>query len=149
MHKVADRVQGALTVPFLHLADATAAAVRRAGVETVGLLGTAFTMEQAFYRDRLAAAGLEVLVPEAEDRAMVHRVIYEELCLGVVNEPSRAAYREVMSRLVQRGAGGIILGCTEIELLVGTDDTSVPVFATARLHVEAAVDLALGGVENG
>ena len=128
---------------FLHLGDATATAVRRAGITTVGLLGTAFTMEQDFYRDRLATHGLTVLVPDPHDRAEVHRVIYEELVLGVVRAESRATYRAVMDRLVTAGAEGIILGCTEIELLVGQDDSDVPVFPTTRIHVEAAVDAAL------
>jgi aspartate racemase len=125
------------------VADATAAAVLRAGLTTVGLLGTAFTMEQDFYRDRLASHGLTVLVPCAEDRAEVHRVIYEELCLGEVREASRQAYRKVIARLAQAGAKGVILGCTEIELLVGPEDSPVPVFPTTRLHVEAAVEQAL------
>lgn len=143
MHKVADRVQAATDVPLLHLADATAVAVRAAGVHRVGLLGTSFTMEQAFYRDRLAAHGLEVLVPGEADRSLVHRVIYDELVVGVVRETSREAYRQVINRLVAAGAEGVILGCTEIELLVGTQDSPVPVFPTARLHVEAAVEAAL------
>lgn len=141
MHKVADQITA---LPLLHLGDATAAAVRAAGVRRVGLLGTAFTMEQDFYVDRLAGHGLDVLVPHAEDRAEVHRVIYEELVVGVVREESRQAYREVIGRLVERGAEGVILGCTEIELLVGQDDSPVPVFPTTRLHAELAVDLALG-----
>jgi aspartate racemase len=143
MHKVADAVEQAVSIPFLHLADATAAAVLAAGIDTVGLLGTAFTMEQDFYRDRLESRGLTVLVPEADEREVVHRVIYDELVLGVVSDGSRAAYRDVMARLVSRGARGIVLGCTEIELLVGADDTTVPVFPTTRLHVEAAVERAL------
>jgi aspartate racemase len=143
MHKVADAVAAAVSVPLLHLADTTAEAVRAAGVPEVGLLGTAFTMEQPFYRDRLAGHGLSVRVPPAEDRALVHRVIYEELCLGVVREPSRAAYQEVIARLVDRGAEGIVLGCTEIELLIGQEHSPVPVFPTTRLHAEAAVGLAL------
>ena len=143
MHKVAGAVTAGLSIPFLHLADVTADAVRAAGVDTVGLLGTAFTMEQEFYRDRLAGHGLRVLVPGPEDRALVHRVIYEELCLGIVTEQSRAAYRGVIERLAQAGAGGIVLGCTEIELLVGPGDSPVPVFATTRLHARAAVDFAL------
>jgi aspartate racemase len=146
MHKVADQVQAAVGIPLLHLADTAAAAVRAAGVDTVGLLGTAFTMEQPFYRDRLAESGLTVVVPETDDRALVHRVIYEELCLGVVRETSRQAYREVIQRLVARGATGVLLACTEIELLVGPDDSPVPVFPTTRLHVRAAVDAALRGV---
>ncbi|MGY1740065.1 MULTISPECIES: aspartate/glutamate racemase family protein [unclassified Blastococcus] len=143
MHKVADQVQAAVAVPLLHLADTTAAAVRAAEISTVGLLATAFTMEQDFYRDRLAAAGLTVLVPDADDRAEVHRVIYEELCLGVVRDESRERYQAVIQRLVDAGAQGVILGCTEIELLIGQADSPVPVFPTTRLHVEAAVDAAL------
>ncbi|MFC6598634.1 aspartate/glutamate racemase family protein [Kitasatospora paranensis] len=144
MHKVADRVAAAVDVPLLHLADTTAQAVRAAGLAKVGLLGTAFTMEQDFYRGRLAGHGLEVLVPDADGRAEVHRVIYEELCLGIVREESRAAYREVIAALVARGAQGVVLGCTEIELLVGAGDSPVPVFPTTRLHAEAAVAAALG-----
>jgi aspartate racemase len=144
MHKVADRVQEAVDVPLLHLADATAAAVMEAGVRRVGLLGTAFTMEQAFYRDRLASHGLEVLVPGADDRALVHRVIYDELCRGVVRPGSRAEYDRVIAGLVDDGAEGVVLGCTEIELLVDPEGpTPVPLFPTTRLHCEAAVALAL------
>ncbi len=143
MHKVADQIQAAIDIPLLHLADATAEAVTRAGVTTIGLLGTAFTMEQDFYRDRLTSHGLEVLVPDADDRAEVHRIIYDELCLGDIREDSRRTYRSVIDRLVQRGAQGVILGCTEIELLIAQADSPVPVFATSRLHVEAAVEHAL------
>lgn len=143
MHKVADQVAAAVDIPLVHLADATADAVRRAGLDVVGLLGTAFTMEQAFYRDRLAAHGLTVLVPGDADRATVHRVIYDELCLGVVSEQSRAAYVAVIERLAAAGAQGVILGCTEIELLIGPQDSPVPVFPTTRVHVQAAVDLAM------
>ncbi|MEZ0091859.1 aspartate/glutamate racemase family protein [Streptacidiphilus sp. EB129] len=143
MHKVADQVEAAVDIPLLHLADTTAAAVRTAGLRRVGLLGTAFTMEQDFYRHRLAGHGLEVLVPDADDRAVVHRVIYEELCLGIVREESRSAYGEVISRLVASGAEGIVLGCTEIELLIRPEHSPVPVFATTRLHAEAAVTAAL------
>ncbi|AVZ73419.1 aspartate/glutamate racemase [Streptomyces lunaelactis] len=145
MHKVAGQVEAAVSVPLLHLADATADAVRARGIRRVGLLGTAFTMEQDFYRDRLAGHGLEVLTPDAEGRALVHRVIYEELCLGVVREESRAAYQDVIGKLVAAGAEGVVLGCTEIELLIGEKDSPVPVFPTTRLHAEAAVDAALGG----
>ena len=143
MHKVAEQIQAAVSVPLVHLADATAAAVRRAGLEKVGLLGTAFTMEQDFYRDRLAGHGLTVLVPPADDRAEVHRIIYDELCLGEIRETSRQVYRDVIARLAQAGAEGVVLGCTEIELLVGPGDSPVPVFPTTRLHVEAAVSQAL------
>lgn len=143
MHRVAAQVEAALTIPLLHLGDATAAAVRAAGLDTVGLLGTRFTMEQDFYKGRLAAHGLTVLVPEAADREIVHTVIYDELCRGIVDPESRAAYRRVIDRLVAGGAQGVILGCTEIELLVGPDDSPVPVFPTTRIHVEAALDRAL------
>lgn len=145
MHKVADEVQARIGIPLLHLADATAAAVSRSGLRTVGLLGTAFTMEQDFYRRRLASHGLDVLVPEAGDRAEVHRIIYDELCLGVVRDTSREFYRGVIGRLVAAGAQGIVLGCTEIELLVAAADSAVPVFPTTRIHVEAAVEAAIEG----
>jgi aspartate racemase len=143
MHKVAGAVEAAVAIPLLHLADVTAQAVRSAGLRHVGLLGTAFTMEEDFYRDRLARHGLEVLVPDAPDRGLVHRVIYEELCLGVVRPASQEAYGAVIDRLVARGAEGVILGCTEIELLVDGDSCPVPAFPTTRLHVEAAVEMAL------
>ncbi|GAA2295366.1 aspartate/glutamate racemase family protein [Streptomyces kunmingensis] len=146
MHKVADQVQAATAVPLIHLADATADAVRAAGMKRVGLLGTAFTMEQDFYRGRLEQRGLDVLVPDDAGRALVHRVIYEELCLGVVRDASRAAYQEVIAHLVEAGAEGIVLGCTEIELLIGAEDSPVAVFPTARLHAEAAVRIALDDV---
>lgn len=145
MHKVADTVQAAVGIPLLHLADATAAAVGDAGLARVGLLGTAFTMEQDFYTGRLAQHGLDVIVPTARDRADVHRVIYDELCLGVVREESRRRYLEVVDALVAEGADGVILGCTEIELLISPDDLGiqVPVFPTTRIHALAAVDAAL------
>jgi aspartate racemase len=143
MHKVAGQIQDAVSIPLLHLADTTAAAVQRARLSTVGLLGTAFTMEQDFYRDRLAHHGLTVLVPPAEDRALVHRVIYSELCLGEVREASRQAYQKVIDRLKHAGAEGVILGCTEIELLIQPKDSPIPVFATTQLHVEAAIEQAL------
>ncbi|WP_163541761.1 aspartate/glutamate racemase family protein [Occultella kanbiaonis] len=145
MHKVADRIEAAIDIPLLHLADTTAAAVAREDLHTVGLLGTAFTMEQDFYRDRLAAHGLTVLVPAADDRAEVHRIIYDELCLGDVRASSRATYRGVIDRLAAAGAQGVILGCTEIELLIHAEDSPIPVFPTTRLHVEAAVTASLGG----
>ena len=143
MHIVADDIESAITVPFLHLADTTAAAVRFAGLTKVALLGTAFTMEQPFYRDRLESHGLHVIVPGDEDRATVHRIIYDELVHGMVRDESREAYRGVIDRLVVDGAEGVILGCTEIELLVGAADSAVPVFATTQLHVAAAIDFAL------
>jgi aspartate racemase len=143
MHKVADAIEDAVAIPLLHLGDVTAAAVCAAGLDTVGLLGTAFTMSQDFYRGRLESHGLTVLVPSEDDQALVHRVIYDELCQGIVREESRAAYVEVAERLVSAGAQGIVLGCTEIELLIRQEDLRVPSFPTTRLHVAAAVDAAL------
>jgi aspartate racemase len=142
MHKVVDAIEAAVAIPVLHIGDATAARIRDAGLARVGLLGTAFTMEQDFYRDRLTASGLDVLVPDAADRATVHRIIYDELVQGVIRDESREAYRGVISRLVERGAEGVILGCTEIELLVSAGDSPVPVFPTTRIHVESAVEWA-------
>lgn len=143
MHKVAGAIEDAVTIPFLHLADTTAAAAKKAGLRRVGLLGTAFTMEQDFYRDRLSGHGLEVVVPGSEDRALVHRVIYDELCLGIVSESSRAAYQRVIGALVADGCDGVVLGCTEIELLIGPEHSPVPLLPTTRLHAEAAVEWAL------
>ncbi|MGC4109053.1 MAG: aspartate/glutamate racemase family protein [Nocardioides sp.] len=140
MHKVAEPVERAAGVRLLHIADATAVAVKAAGLSRVGLLGTAFTMEDGFLVERLASHGVTCVVPEAEDRAEVHRIIYDELVLDVVTNPSREAYRGVMERLVEAGAEGMVLGCTEIGLLVGAGDTTVPVFDTTELHVAAAVD---------
>lgn len=144
MHKVADAIEAAVDVPLLHIADVTAGAVLAAGVERVALLGTRFTMEQDFLVDRLRGHGLDVVVPDAVGRAVVHDVIYGELVHGVVREESRAAYVEVVAALVERGARGVVLGCTEIELLLRPDDVDVPVFATTELHALAAVDFALG-----
>jgi aspartate racemase len=144
MHRVAEEVEAATNVPLLHIADATARAVKARGITTVGLLGTRYTMEQDFYRGRLSERhGLEVLVPDEAQRAVVHDVIYEELVLGVVNERSRSSYRRIMDSLVERGAEAIVLGCTEIGLLVGANETTVPLFDTTRIHAEAAVELAL------
>jgi aspartate racemase len=146
MHKVADAVTAAVDVPFVHIADTTAEAVRAHGHETVGLLATAYTMEQDFYVGRLRDRhGLTVLTPDEDDRALVHRVIYEELCVGVVSDASREQYRRVMRALADRGAEAVLLGCTEIDLLVGPQDAPVPVFDTTRLHAERAVELALAG----
>lgn len=143
MHRVALQVQAAVDLPLLHIADATAARIRAAGLTRVALLGTRFTMEQAFYRDRIAAAGIEVLTPDAAQRDRVHRVIYDELCLGRILDASRDDYRSIMADLVGRGAQGVILGCTEIGLLIGAGDAGVPLFDTARIHAEAAADWAL------
>jgi aspartate racemase len=145
MHKVAGQIEAAADVPLLHIADATAARVKQAGVSRVGLLGTKFTMEQDFYRGRLEARhGLQVLTPSAEQRDLVHAVIYGELCLGRVEEGSRAAYREIVEDLVARGAQGVILGCTEIGLLLRPEDAAVPLFDTATIHAEAAAEWAMG-----
>jgi aspartate racemase len=139
MHKVAPQVEAAISIPLLHIADPTAAAIARAGVKTVGLLGTRFTMEQEFYRGRLEREhGLEVLVPPAPDITTVHNVIYDELCRGRVMDASRAQFRRVIGGLVARGAQGIILGCTEITMLVGAKDSPVPLFDTTELHARAA-----------
>jgi aspartate racemase len=145
MHRVAPALEAAVAVPLLHIADPTAEAIRRAGYATGGLIGTRFTMEQAFYRDRLRGHGLEVLTPPPADRELVHRVVYEELCRGRVLDASRADYRRVMADLVARGAQAVILGCTEISLLVGPQDASVPLFDTTRLHALSAAERALEG----
>ncbi|WP_206239104.1 aspartate/glutamate racemase family protein [Novosphingobium terrae] len=145
MHKLAGAVEAAVSIPLLHIADPTAEAIRAQGLTKVGLLGTAFTMEQDFYKGRLTERyGLDVIVPKDEDRATVHRIIYQELVAGQVLDASREAYRAVIARLVERGAQAIILGCTEIMLLVGPDDSAVPVFDTTALHAGAAVQAALG-----
>jgi aspartate racemase len=144
MHKVAGAITAATDVPLVHIADATAFAVRAQGLRTVGLLATAYTMEQDFYVGRLRERhGLEVRVPGPEDRRLVHDVIYDELCVGIVSDSSRDQYRRIMGELAAGGAEGILLGCTEIDLLVGPDDSPVPVFDTTRLHVQTAVELAL------
>ncbi len=143
MHMVADAIGAGGGLPLLHIADATAQEIRRHGVRWVGLLGTRFTMEQPFYRNRLEGYGIDVLVPDDDDRQRVHDVIFQELCLGKVEPTSRAAYRAVMERLVARGAQAIVLGCTEIALLVDAGDARVPLFDTTRIHAEAAAAWAL------
>ena len=144
MHRMADEIAAAVDIPLLHIVDPTGERIAASGIKRVGLLGTAFTMEQEFYRGRLAQRfGLDVLVPDANDRAQVHRVIYEELVQGKIVPASRQAYRDVIARLIERGAQGIILGCTEIMLLVQPQDSAVPLFDTTRLHVEAAIARAL------
>ena len=140
MHKVADEIQAAIGIPLLHIADATAARLVADDRRKVGLLATAFTMEQDFYTGRLRDHGLDVLVPEETERADVHRIIYDELCLDVVLEESRARYRQVMAHLAERGAEAIILGCTEITLLVDEGDTPVPLYDTTTIHAQAAVN---------
>lgn len=143
MHKVAPQVEAAINIPLLHLADATAARIKRTGIQTVGLLGTKFTMEQDFYRGRLEAQGLTVLVPDVADREIVHRVIYDELCLGTVREESRAEYLRIMDQLHAAGAEGVIEGCTEIVMLVQQQHTQIPLFDTTAIHAQEAVAEAL------
>jgi aspartate racemase len=144
MHRVAPAVQAAVKIPLLHIADPTAERIKAAGFQRVGLLGTAFTMEQDFYRGRLAERhGLSVIVPNEEDRATVHRVIYAELVAGKVLPASREAYRAIIARMVDAGAEAIILGCTEIMLLVRPEDSSVPIFDTTAIHAAAAIEMAL------
>lgn len=144
MHKVADTVQAAITIPILHIADATAEALLKSGVKNVGLLGTAFTMEQDFYKGRLADQfGLNVLVPPAEERALIHQVIFQELCLGQINAASKQAYLRIIDQLVEQGAEAVILGCTEIGLLVKQSDTTVPLFDTTEIHARQAVEWSL------
>ena len=146
LHNVAGAVQAAVRIPLLHLIDATAADIVQAGCRTVGLLGTRFTMEQPFYRDRLQAPyGLAVLTPEPGDREFLHRVILEELCLGELRESSRVECRRIMQRLVAQGAEAIILGCTELSLLIGPADASVPMFDTTAIHARHAAEWALAG----
>ena len=143
MHRVADRVAAAVGIPLLHIADATADEISAHGHDSVGLLGTRFTMEQDFYTGRLREHGLRVLVPEAPDRAIVHRAIYEELCLGNVTDASRSEFLRVIDGLRERGASAVIEGCTEIGLLVGQSDTTVPLFDTTEIHARKAVGEAL------
>jgi len=144
MHKMADEVQSAINVPVLHIVDVTAEAIKRNGQTRVGLLGTKFTMEQKFYKGRLKDKhGLDVLIPSPEERQMVHDILYSELCLGEIKEQSRGEFKRVIHNLVDRGAQGVILGCTEIPLIVSQDDYDIPVYDTTQLHAQAAVDFAL------
>jgi len=144
MHKVAPAVEAAVRVPLLHIADATGAAVRRRGLRRVGLLGTKYTMEETFLRSRISERfGLDVIIPGAEARDTVHSVIYGELCRGIIADTSRAQYRQIVKDLEVAGAEGVILGCTEIGLLLKDEDADVPLFDTTRLHAEAAVTFAL------
>jgi aspartate racemase len=144
MHRDADSIRFATHIPFLHIADATGERVRQAGLHTVGLLGTRFTMEEAFYKDRLVDSfGLEVIIPEAKERKIIHRIIYDELVIGRIVPASREEYKQIIEAMVEQGAEGIILGCTEIGLLIHSEDSRVPLFDTTRIHAEAAVEFAL------
>ncbi|WP_104491101.1 aspartate/glutamate racemase family protein [Paracoccus denitrificans] len=145
MHKLADEIGSAVSIPLLHIADATGAAIRQAGVKRPALLATRFTMEQDFYRQRLAdRCGIEAVVPDEKGRTKVHDIIYSELCLGVVKPASKAVYMQEIGRLrAEQGADGVIMGCTEITMLIGQPDFDVPVFDTTRIHAEAAIAFAL------
>lgn len=143
MHKLAEPLQEGVSIPFLHIADATAAAIGAAGLTRPGLMATAYTMEQTFYTDRLRAAGLMPMLPGPEDRATTHRIIYDELCRDIVRDESRAAYEGVAMRLAKRGADCLILGCTEVGMLLNAGNVPVPVFDTTQIHCEAALEMAL------
>lgn len=143
MHKLADQMMDDVTIPLLHLADATAARIVAAGHRKPGLMATAFTMEQSFYIERLVDAGLAPIVPDADDRAQTHRIIYDELCKDIVTPHSRAAYEAIAQRLVDKGVDCLILGCTEIGMLLDDGNVTVPVFDTTRIHCETALDMAL------
>jgi len=146
MHKVADDIQTNVNIPFLHIADATAQLVKNTGIQKIGLLGTRFTMEEDFYKGRLSQKyGLNVSIPNAREREIVHRVIYDELVMGKIEQHSREQFTNIISQMVSQGAEGIILGCTEIGLLIHQEDSQVPLFDTTRIHAEAAVDFALKG----
>ena len=144
MHKIAADIQQAINIPLLHIADATAQRIKSHGIHHIGLLGTRFTMEEDFYKGRLIQKyGLNVIIPEAQERQVIDDVIYRELCLGQISDVSRRAYQEIIQSLIENGAEGIILGCTEIGLLVKQQDSAVPIFDTAQIHAEAAVAFAL------
>jgi aspartate racemase len=148
MHIVAGQVAAAVGIPILHIGDATARQVKDAGIRTAGLLATKFTMEKDFYRRRLEESGIRVIVPDAADRNEIHRIIYEELCTGRIEDASREVYRRVMKKLAAAGAEGIIYGCTEISLLVGASDSPVPVFDTTAIHARAAARQALSQIRD-
>jgi len=143
MHKVAPSVEAAVSIPLLHIAEASADAVLDAGLHRIGLLGTAFTMEEDFYTGRLAARGIDALIPPAEDRKLIDRIIFDEMCKGVFTDAARAEFLRIINDLTERGAQGIVLGCTEIGILVRPTDTDVPLFDTCLIHATRAVDLAL------
>lgn len=144
MHKMAKEVEESVSIPLLHIADSTANEIVKDGIKKVALLGTAFTMEQDFYKVRLIERfGLDVIVPNETERMIIHNIIYQELCLGIINEKSRQSYLKIINSLSQQGAEAIIFGCTEITLLISQDDCSIPVYDTTKLHAESAVDFAL------
>ena len=141
MHRVADQIKAATNIPFIHLADATAEKIKASGLKKIGLFGTRYTMEQDFYKGRLKEHGLETIIPDEPSRQNVHQIIYEELCCGKINSPSKDAYIKIANSMIEQGAEGIILGCTEITLLVDQTDFDFPVFDTTRIHIEKALDL--------
>ncbi|ROT97657.1 aspartate/glutamate racemase family protein [Marinobacter sp. R17] len=146
MHKVAPQIEAAISIPLLHIADATAERLQDDGIARVGLIGTRYTMEQDFYKGRMAERfDLDVRVPNADEQAVIHRVIFEELCQGIIRDDSRDAFLTIIQRLYEAGAEAVILGCTEIALLVGPEDTGVPLYDTTRIHAEQAVERALAG----
>ena len=146
MHKIASQIEEAVSIPLLHIADATARVLKKDDITCVGLLGTKFTMEQAFYRDRLQQHGIRVVVPNKPQRERIHSVIYNELCRGEINPQSRTAYLEVIATLADRGAQGVILGCTEIGLLIQSSDTEIRLYDTTEIHAEQAIQFALGRI---
>ena len=144
MHKVADDIRANVNIPFLHIADATAQLVKASGIQTIGLLGTRFTMEEDFYKGRLLEKyGLDVVIPTVQEREIVHRAIYDELVVGKIEQSSKAQYIDIIEQMINQGAEGVILGCTEIGLLIHQEDSRVPLFDTTRIHAEAAVEYAL------
>ncbi len=143
MHKVISSIEEAVTIPVVHIADATAKEIHANHLHTVGLIGTKYTMEQDFYKERIADSGIKVLIPEAAERDMINQVVFDELCLGEILDSSKVEFQKVIQKLIDRGAEGIILGCTEIGLLIQQDDAEIPLFDTAKIHVEAAVKEAL------
>ncbi len=143
MHKVAEDVEKSVEIPLLHIVDVTAEKIKAKGINKVGLLGTRFTMEDNFYRDRLRKHGIEAIIPSEKEREIVHSVIYNELCLGVIKESSREKFKEIIKNLAKRGAEGVILGCTEIPLLIKQGDLDLPLFDTTEIHAKASVDFAL------
>jgi len=143
MHKVAEDVEKSVEIPLLHIVDVTAEKIKAKGINKVGLLGTRFTMEDNFYRDRLRKHGIEAIIPSEKEREIVHSVIYNELCLGVIKESSREKFKEIIKNLAKRGAEGVILGCTEIPLLIKQGDIDLPLFDTTEIHAKASVDFAL------
>ena len=144
MHKMAEQIENALKIPFLHLAEATADRIKELNLKTIGLLGTRYTMEMDFYKKRLVRKGLNVLIPEKQEREIINNIIYEELCYGVIKSTSRSKFKEIIKGLEEKGAQGVILGCTEITLLVGQRDSSIPVFDTTKIHVEKSLEYIFG-----